>query len=235
MKRLKLLIPPLPWQRARHRDGVGDRVVLLHGLWRSFWSMEDLAKAVHQEGFETLNLPYPSFRKTLSQIVDHLAEALSGSEKTTHFITHSMGGIALRCLAHRHPELVTGKIIMLAPPNQGSEIIDWLQDCPIARFSLGPAGMNLTTQRVRQEIPVLSDSLDLSVIMGNRQNLPFFHSLLQGEHDGVVTATGGRLSSQTHLEVMDADHSFIMGEKMILNRVCELLNEWKNGKKSTSG
>ncbi len=225
MNRLKLLIPPLPWQRLRHRAGAGDRVVLLHGLWRSAWSMDELALTLSQEGFEIFNHPYPSFRKSMSELVESLAQELRGSEKITHFVTHSMGGIVLRCLAQRHPELVTGKIIMLAPPNQGSEIIDWLQDFPPAHYLLGPAGMSLATERVRREIPSFSGGQDVTVIMGRRQSVPFFNFLFQGEHDGVVSVAGGHVIGQTRLEVVDADHSFIMGEAVVLNRVRDLLKK----------
>ncbi len=188
--------------------------------------MEDLSQSLHDAGFDLLNVPYPSFRKSLSDIVEEVARAIrhtSGTEKTQHFVTHSMGGIVLRCLADRYPELVTGRVIMLAPPNQGSEIIDWLEDCPLARYSLGPAGMNLSTTRVKKEIPTLSSEKDLTVIMGKRQSIPIFNSFLQGPHDGIVTVEGGRLHPLTPLEVVDADHSFIMGDRAVIKRVIQRL------------
>jgi len=223
MNRLKLMIPPFPWHQPKLREGGDERVVLLHGLWRSFWAMDDLSQSLHGQGFETLSVPYSSFRKPLDEIVEEVAEAIRGSEKTTHFVTHSMGGIVLRCLADRYPDLVTGKIVMLAPPNQGSEIIDWLQDSFVGRWSLGPGGMNLATDRVRAEVPGFTGDRDVTVIMGKRESVPFFDSFFEGAHDGVVTVEGGEVSGQTRLEVVDADHTFIMGEKEVIERVGQLL------------
>ena len=223
MNRLKLMIPPLPWHRPRLREGAGERVVLLHGLWRSVWAMEGLSSHLNELGFETLNIPYPSFRKSLDHIVEDVALALGSSEKTTHFVTHSMGGIVLRCLAARYPERVNGKIIMLAPPNQGSEIIDWLEDSLIGKWSLGPGGMNLSTKRVKSDIPGFSANHDVSVIMGRRQSVPFFDSFFQGEHDGVVTVEGGKVPGLTRLEIVEADHTFIMAEKVVIEKVGSLL------------
>ena len=223
MNRLKMIIPPMPWHSPRMRVNDGERVVLLHGLWRSVWAMEEPARYLHHCGFETLNLPYPSFRQSVDKIVDHVAREIFPSSKRTHFVTHSMGGIVLRCLAKRHPELITGNVVMLAPPNQGSEIIDWLEDSPLGRLSLGPGGMSLSTNRLPHEVPPFDGSNDVSVIMGRRNLVPIFDFLLEGEHDGIVTVEGGQVEGIKRLEVVDADHTFIMGEKLVLKRVAELL------------
>ncbi|MEN8773290.1 MAG: alpha/beta fold hydrolase [Akkermansiaceae bacterium] len=223
MKRLKTMIPPMPWHEPREREGEGDRVVMLHGLWRSVWAMEELAGFLNDRGFETLNLPYPSFRQSIDDIVGHVAREIGISPKRTHFVTHSMGGIVLRCLAKRHPEMITGKVVMLAPPNQGSEIIDWLEDSVIGKLSLGPGGMSLSTNHVRSEIPSFAEHHDISVIMGSNNRMSAFNFLLQGENDGIVTVEGGRVGGVKRLEVVDADHTFIMSETRVIERVAELL------------
>ena len=187
--------------------------------------MEEPARYLHHCGFETLNLPYPSFRQSVDKIVDHVAREIVPSSKRTHFVTHSMGGIVLRCLAKRHPELVTGNVVMLAPPNQGSEIIDWLEDSPLGRLSLGPGGMSLSTNCLPYEVPPFDGRNDVSVIMGRRNLMPIFDFLLEGEHDGVVTVEGGRVEGIKRLEVVDADHTFIMGENLVLKRIAELLKQ----------
>jgi len=196
---------------------------LLHGLWRSLWAMESISRFLNQRGFETLNVPYPSFRKSLDEIVDATAKAIGSSEKPTHFVTHSMGGIVLRCLAHRHPDLVTGKVVMLAPPNHGSEIIDWLEDSPLGRLSLGPGGMSLSTTQVAKSVPDLSGERQIYVIMGRKNRVRIFDSLFDGENDGVVTVAGGKCAGMTRLEVVDADHTFIMGEEEVLEKVADFL------------
>ena len=223
MNALRMMIPPLPWQQARHRPGSGDRVVLLHGLWRSVWAMEPPACRLNEVGFETLSIPYPSFRKPLPELVEEVASSLPPSDKKTHFITHSMGGIVLRCLAKERPDLVTGRIVMLAPPNQGSEIIDWLEDSPLGKCLFGPGGMNLSTEGVRRDVPNFSDDQQVDVIMGRRSAVPFFGFLLEGENDGIVTVDGGRLPGVRNFEVVDADHTFMMGNREVLDRIVELL------------
>lgn len=213
----------MPWHRPRLRAEAGDRIVLLHGLWRSVWAMDGLASALNEDGYETLNVPYASFRKTLDEIVDDVAAAIGESSRPTHFVTHSMGGIVARCLAHRHPDLVTGKIVMLAPPNQGSEIIDWLEDSFLGRWSLGPGGMSLSTTKVQDHVPGFTDEYDVSVIMGRNNSVPFFQPLFEGENDGIVTVEGGKVPGMNRMDVIDGDHTFIMGEPEVRSKILDHL------------
>ena len=187
--------------------------------------MEELAACLNKQGLETVNVPYPSFRKSMEEIVDQVADEVGRSEKPTHFVTHSMGGIVVRHLAACYPELVTGKIIMLAPPNQGSEIIDWLEDFPLGRLALGPGGMSLSTEKIRRDVPGIQTGEEVSVIMGSKSSVPVFNFLLEDGNDGVVTIEGGKVRGLTRLEVMDADHTFIMGNQRVLERVTELLTQ----------
>ena len=185
--------------------------------------MDDLATMLNKEGYETLNIPYPSFRKSLDDIVTGVSKAIPPSQKPTHFVTHSMGGIVLRCLARTSPEMMTGRIVMLAPPNQGSEIIDWLRGSLVGRTIFGPGGMDLNTRSVRESVPEFDDSLEVSVIMGNRGRIPFLSSLLDDENDGIVSVAGGRVGGMKHFDVIDADHTLIMNHREARRLILERL------------
>ncbi|MGC6426193.1 MAG: esterase/lipase family protein [Akkermansiaceae bacterium] len=226
--RWRMLIPPLPRDRPRQRKAEGERVVLLHGLWRSVWAMEGMAEALHEAGYETVTVPYASFRKPMGEIVEGVETEIRRLDdgKRVHFVTHSMGGIVLRHLAERAPDLVTGKIVMLAPPNQGSEIIDWLDQNPLRRLAhlaFGPGGMGLKTGEVREKVPGFSEETEVAVIMGRKRAVPFFTPLLKGEHDGIVSVEGGEVVGMSKLEVLDADHTFMMAEPEVREKVIRFL------------
>lgn len=229
--RMRMLIPPRSRDQPRKRSADGERVVLLHGLWRSVWAMEGMAEMLSSEGYETLSIPYSSFRSALPDIVEAVAEELRIHEdgRKVHFVTHSMAGIVVRQLAANYPELVTGRIVMLAPPNQGSEIIDWLGRYPLkplADLAFGPGGMSLSTNFVRKEVPGFSDDYEVSVVMGCKSSVPLFGPLLGGENDGIVSVAGGEVEGMNRLEVIDVDHTFMMGEKVTREKVLHFL---KNG------
>ena len=187
--------------------------------------MEGMSEYLNEDGFETVNVPYASFRKPLDEIVDDVAEAIGESEKTTHFVTHSMGGIVVRLLADRYPELVTGKIAMLAPPNQGSEIIDWLSDSFVGHWSLGPGGMAMSTEKTPNEIPGFRGKNDVVVIMGESKPMPLFRFLLDEENDGIVSVEKGKVEGMSDFRVRPGDHTFIMGRSEIQAEVGEFLKE----------
>ena len=83
---------PMPWHQAVVRENDDDAVILLHGLWRSLWAMEPMAQFLHQNGYQSINVPYPSFRKPMDELAALIHEAiqLHGGERKVHFVTHSL-------------------------------------------------------------------------------------------------------------------------------------------------
>lgn len=187
--------------------------------------MNDLALDFHERGYETVNILYPSFRASLNEITKHIEEQLRDSKKKTHYVTHSMGGILVRKLAHDYPELVTGRIVMLAPPNQGSAIIDWVVDCPFVRWTLGPSGVALSSESVQKDIPGLNDLHEVGVIMGNKPDIRLFQSLLEGENDGIVTVKGGKIDGVKQQVVLPSNHTFIMAHPHTKIEVAHFISE----------
>lgn len=225
--KIKVFHPPVPWSQPIVRQGPGDRVVLLHGLWQSNHALEGLAVRLNDAGYEVINLPYRSFRDPLEIIVRNAAKEVGPSDKPTHFVSHSMGGIVIRQLADEFPDLVTGRIVMIAPPNQGSEIIDWLSGSPLARWTLGPGGMALSTENVRSHMAGLPPRNEVGVIMGSCKTHPFFQHLLPGENDGTVRVEGGRLPGLSDFTTVNVSHVFMP----VQTKVAEFVENFlKSGK-----
>lgn len=209
--RLEMLTPPLPWDRPKLRGGEGRLVVLLHGLWRGWHAMEPLARSLRKEGFSTLNIPYPSSRLPIPVLAERVRETIvrHARGQEVHWITHSLGGIIARHLIAGSPEIRPQRLIMLAPPNGGSEIVDWAGGRPLLRHLLGPAGRALGTRGVPAGLPPLPASVEAAVVMGRRSSIPFFRKLLDAENDGIVSAGRGRIEGLKEFLVVDADHTFI--------------------------
>jgi triacylglycerol lipase len=209
--RAEMLTPPFPWDRPRWQDRGGPPVVLLHGLWRGWRAMQPLARALQDEGFSTLNIPYPSGRLPIETLVARIRPQIEAiaSDGPVHFITHSLGGILARALMAENPPWNTGKIIMLAPPNGGSEIVDWLKKHPLLHLALGPAGRSLGTDGAPRTLPFFPAGTEAAVIMGRRCSIPAFRRLLDEENDGIVSAGKGRIDGLRGFSVIDADHTFI--------------------------
>jgi triacylglycerol lipase len=151
---LRFLLLALPAVDADSQSEPAARgpecVILLHGLGRTSRSLNKMADALQAAGFRAVNLDYPSRRKTIQELAPETIErGLSRCAKmrasTVHFVTHSMGGVLVRYyISHHRPENL-GRVVMLSPPNRGSEAADHLQDTALYKWFNGPAGQQLVT------------------------------------------------------------------------------------------
>jgi triacylglycerol lipase len=210
-ERIEMLTPPLPWDRPRRVGSAEPLVVLLHGLWRGWRAMEPLARTLRAEGFSTLNIPYPSTRLPVAVLAERVRSVIGkeAAGRETHWLTHSLGGIIAREILARHPEAAPRRLMMLAPPNAGSEIVDWTRRHPALHFLLGPAGRALGTDGLPAQLPPPPAAVETAVVMGSRSSIPFFRRLLDAENDGIVSAGRGKLDGTPHFKVVNADHTFI--------------------------
>ena len=125
-------------------------VVLLHGLNRSWRAMKPMAESLQLAGYSTANVDYPSQSGPIEEIAPvavglGLEECRASGAETIHFVTHSLGGILLRYEHKRSPIKDLGRVVMLGPPNQGSELIDKTVDWPGFDSLSGAAGRQLGT------------------------------------------------------------------------------------------
>ena len=209
--KVEMLIPPFPWDRPQWRDSEGPVVVLLHGLWRGWRAMQPLARALANEGFSTLNVPYPSSRLPVHVLAERVRAQVSAvaDDRPVHFITHSLGGIIVRKLLSEGVPWKTGRVVMLAPPNGGSEIVDWSKRHPLLHQVLGPAGRALGSDGIPTALSALPASVEAAVIMGNRSSLPVFRNLLGPDNDGILATAKGQMDGLRGFSVINADHTFI--------------------------
>jgi len=131
-------------------------VILLHGLARSAHSMAELEEKLTRAGYRVENIDYPSREQAIPELAEQaVAEGLkrcqAASASPVNFVTHSLGGILVRYYYTHHSPDHVGRVVMLGPPNQGSEVVDNLKDVPGFELLNGPAGRQLGTDK--QDIP----------------------------------------------------------------------------------
>lgn len=231
-KRIGVLSPPLPWDRSVVDDQSGQEVVvMLHGLWRSVRAMQPMAKYLAGKGYTTVNVPYASFRDDLDEQVRAVIREIEPwieEGKIVHFVTHSLGGVVVKRLldlldAHKVKKI--GRVVMLAPPHRGSEIVDWLRSSPLRGIKgvLGPAGEFLSSERMANQSEEFREGVEAAVIMGEKSALPFFRKLLDASNDGIVSVEKGRLLGIKEFKVVNADHTFISSDIVVLGLVAHFI------------
>jgi rhomboid family GlyGly-CTERM serine protease len=204
-------------------------VILLHGLCRSSLSMEFIERALKQSGYAVLNLDYASTRKSITDIaLDDTAKAVStcrrlGYERI-HFVTHSMGGIVVRRYLQDHQLPEGSRIVMLAPPNQGSELMDWaVASFPRLSRLAGPGASQLRTGDQTLLAQLNPVSAEIGIIIGSTSWNPYFSNMLPGKDDGKVTVEGAKLAEMTDFLVAQCNHTTILLTPMIQRQVVSFL------------
>lgn len=190
-----------------------DVVILLHGLARTSSSMEKMSDALTAEGFTVHNLNYPSRHQPIEKLAIHVRkqiEAVTNSDDTIHFVTHSMGGIILRCIQKEDPLKNIGRSVMLSPPNQGSELVDTLGSYSVFNWINGPAGGQLGTGSNEFIATLGPATFDLCVITGDYSINWINSMMIPGDDDGKVSIESAKLEGMDAYKVIHATHPYIM-------------------------
>jgi triacylglycerol lipase len=209
-----------------------DPVVLLHGLGRTSGSMEKMERALEARGYRVCNVDYPSRKHPIDSLVENfvlpeIARCFpaDGAAKNLpkHFVTHSMGGILVRRLAVLHPEFPIGRVVMLSPPNQGSEIVDKLGRGWLFKKYNGPAGNELGTDSGSVPNRLPAPAFECGVLAGTRSLDPISSWIIPGDDDGKVSLKRMRLAGMRDFREIAATHTFIMRDDGAIRQTLEFL------------
>ena len=205
-----------------------EGVVLLHGLCRSKACMTKMEAALGKAGYVVSNIDYPSRSATIGV----LSEAVIGSALASpqladctriHFVTHSLGGILVRSYFARHSDPRLGRVVMLGPPNQGSEVVDRLGCWWLFKSVNGPAGSELGTGRDSTPNRLGPVTFELGVIAGDR-SINWINSLMiKGSDDGKVSVERSKVQGMKDFLVVHATHPFLMKNPRVIKSAIAFL------------
>jgi pimeloyl-ACP methyl ester carboxylesterase len=195
----------------------GD-VVLLHGLGRSPWSFLYAERRLRQAGFTPVNIAYPSRKAPLDVLARHVAERLPADRnRPVHFLTHSLGGIVLRCVAQAHRPPHLGRAVMLGPPNQGSQLASGVRGLRIASAILGPVVPQL--DRLPGSVPNQLGPVNFEVgVIAGRSRFDPLHVFLAGESDGRVSLDETKVEGMADWIAVNRGHALLMFDPDVIGQ-----------------
>lgn len=230
MKYSILVILLLCTGNAYAQKSQGDYAVILHGIVRSSSHMEPLAERLVKEGFDVINLDYPSTDHTLSEIITIVNKKLTPQltkDKPVHFIGYSMGGLVIRGILNQNRPENLGLVIQLASPNHGSEVADFLKKNVVYKAIYGPAGQELTTDSKHLHALLGNVDYDLGVIAGNASIDPISSYIIDGDDDGKVSIASTKIYGMKDHIVVDASHTFFPSNEDVHEQVVYFLRHKK--------
>lgn len=203
-------------------------VVLLHGLARGHGSMARLGGRLRAQGFDTFSRTYPSRRHSISYLAGEVADWIveRAGERPVCAVTHSMGGVIVR---HLHDARIRWqRIVMLAPPNRGSQLAAGMVRNPIFRWYYGPAGLELADGSSWPDPPA-----PFAVIAGTRSfavTNPTSWTLgrrfsASTPNDGTVAVEETRLPGMSAFAEVNATHTWIMNDEKVGQLVVSYLKD----------
>lgn len=191
-------------------------VVLLHGLARTSSSFDAMQEALEEDGYLTANIDYPSREHEIAVLADiavgeGLAVCRAGEHvEKIHFVTHSLGGILVRQYLSTQTVDELGRVVMLGPPNQGSNAVDGLVDVPGFDWINGPAGHQLGKGEASVPLALGPVDFELGVIAGNRTIDPITSAVLVDPDDGRVSVEDTKIEGMDDFVIVEHSHAFMM-------------------------
>lgn len=223
--------PALPdaAQKPATASGKRQRVVLLHGIARTSASMYKVARVFRQAGYKDDNVGYRSTQENLAMIIDDVYNHIRGysdrDDEVVHFVCYSLGCLVTRGIIHQHRPKNLGRVVMLGPPNQGSELADYLQNYAVANWLFGPNLPRLGTQNrtVLEKLIGNSADYELGIIAGNEALDPIGARILPDADDGRVPVENTKLTGMKAHLVMEANHTTLLTNDAVLRQALHFI------------
>jgi alpha-beta hydrolase superfamily lysophospholipase len=206
-------------------------VILLHGLGRTSASMSIMKYRLEEAGYTIWNEGYPSRQKPIEELVmvidDGVAFCRDQQASRIHFVTHSLGGILVRKYFQDRSVEEAQRVVMIAPPNQGSEVTDQYRDEWWYQFATGPAGQQLGTDEDSVPLSLSPIDLEIGIIAGTNSSDPWFNKVFAGDHDGKVSVSSTKLAEMRDFLLVDSGHTFIMNSDKVIEQIKAFLRDGK--------
>lgn len=170
----------------------GETVVGVHGFLATCKPLLPAKSTLIRCGLDVFLWEYPTRKRCIEDhgsVLAHYLQAIAckAPGEPIHFVTHSVGALVVRSalnMPHCPPEAKMGRAVLLAPPNQGSQLARQMRKIlPIKLCMgkrLGAQLMNYDPCEIAEAFGEFPSTMDVLVITGTRGNRLWFDETNDG-------------------------------------------------------
>ena len=203
-----------------------DTVILLHGIMNRPFHMTRIKWALENEGFRVINWGYPSTKKTVEEHASDLHKIVQSldHDQRIHFVGFSLGSIVIRYYLTHYEVDNAGRFVMIAPPNQGSEIADLLY--PYGWFGFLYGTKSMTQLRASNQVffeAMGTPPVPFGIIAGGRGDAKGRSRIIPGDDDGSVSVESTKLEGAQDYILLNRQHTALVFSRITAQNVLSFL------------
>lgn len=208
-------------------------VILLHGLARTPYSMKPIESLLKSHNYMVINEDYPTTKEPIDKLANQyiplmINQCLMYHVDRINFVTHSIGGIVLEDYLQNHNIPYLYRVVMLGPPNHGSELVNLYHNNYFFKYFTGPAGQELSTYNTSTPNSIhLNHQYQIGIIAGNFSIIPFNKYIFHGANDGKVSTSSAKLNNMKDFVILPVSHTFMMRNTMVQEQILSFLKDGK--------
>ena len=219
----------------------GPTVIVLHGLGEGRSSMRPLVAHLRRSLRATvLSFGYASTHADIDAHGRALGEVIAGlpRDATLSFVGHSLGNLVVRRWMNGAPAddiARTERMVMLGPPNQGSQLARRIGGVELLAGLAHGAARDLVVDWERVSPRLAVPPCDFGIIAGGKGDAAGFSPLLDGDDDAIVSVAETRLEGADDFLVVPVHHAAMMRHPEVQRATGSFLEAGRFGAAETAG
>ena len=209
-----------------------QKVYIIHGFGGLGIEMEKIHRAIDNEGYTSEIYTYPSLVKDFDSVGRILFEKIQTERfDTVSFVTHSMGALVARSIYEHLDSLTTfpyiQRIVMIAPPNNGSPVADYFAQFTFLKNILGPNINNLTTNPITGASKYPIPTCEVGLIVGSYGGKKGFNLFINADNDGVLLPQQTKLGVEKDIIFIKSWHVGLLFSTKVIKQTISFLKTGK--------
>lgn len=224
-KNIAILIVALVVNMFAHAT---SKVYLIHGYGGLGIELSKIQKGIEKKGFDSEIYSYPSLVKDVDSVANTLFYKIQKENyDTVSFVTHSLGALVVRSI-YEHLDSLTAfpfihRIVMIAPPNNGSPVADFFAQFSFVKYIIGPNINNITTNPLTGAGKYPIPTCEVGLIAGSFGGKRGYNVFVKGDNDGVLLPEQTKMGIEKDVVFVKSGHIELLFNKKVKEYVISFL------------